>query len=238
MPAGGADGVERSGDDDLTVRRRREQRHADRVPHRFAHLDVLGREAELVRGLARRARDRAPAGSAAGSTRAASTSSSPSAVSISCGSFSCEQPDDERARRRRELLVERGAQRGRARDVVRAVEQHERMPADDLEPPRRTHRREPVGDNRRRQRRADERLGGRERDRRVVGLVRAVQRQEHVGIATARAREVDDAPAERERLREHREVAIAPQHALGLAREEDTPRDRDRSRRARASRRA
>ena len=45
-----------------------------------------------------------------------------------------QQPDDERARPGRELLVQRGEQRARARDVVRAVEQQQRLTADDLQP--------------------------------------------------------------------------------------------------------
>ena len=47
-----------------------------------------------------------------------------------------QQPDDERARSGRELLVERGAQRLGAGDVVRTVEQHEGLAAHDLEPAR------------------------------------------------------------------------------------------------------
>ena len=47
-----------------------------------------------------------------------------------------QQPDDERARRVGELFGERGAQRVRAGDVVHAVEQHERLVADHLEPSR------------------------------------------------------------------------------------------------------
>ena len=98
-----------------------------------------------------------------------------------------QQTDDERARRGRELLGERAAQASRAGDVVRAVEQHERLPADDLEPARRPHARERVGDDVDVERRADERLGRRQRDRGVVGLVRAVQREEHIGIRAHRA---------------------------------------------------
>ena len=103
--------------------------------------------------------------------------------------------------------------RFRAGDVVRAVEQHERMPADDLEPPRRPHARERVAHDVGVERRADERLRRGERDRRVVGLVRAVQRDEHVGIARIGREEVEHAPAERGHVGAHTEVDVAPQHA-------------------------
>ena len=77
----------------------------------------------------------------------------------------------------------RHAQRVRARDVVRAVEQDERMTPDDFEPSRRAHRREALAHRIVVERRTRERLGGGERDRRVVGLVRAVEREEHVDVA-------------------------------------------------------
>ena len=68
---------------------------------------------------------------------------------------------------------------------------------------------------------ADERLRRRERDRGVVGLMPAVQREVDIGIARFGRREIDDATAERELLREHGEVAVAQQHARRLLREEE-----------------
>ena len=45
-------------------------------------------------------------------------------------------PDDQRARPGRELLHERGAERLGTGDVVRAVEDHERLPPHQFEAPR------------------------------------------------------------------------------------------------------
>ena len=74
----------------------------------------------------------------------------------------------------------------RARDVVRAVEQHERMASDDFEPSRRSNRRKRVAREIGRHRRTDERFNRRQRDRGIVALVRAVQRDEHAGIRATR----------------------------------------------------
>ena len=105
---------------------------------RVDDLDVLGREAELDRRFgdhfgSQRAR--------AGRPRAHELRDvvEPERGEHLDGLALPQQSDHERARRRRELLGERGAQRLRAGNVVRAVEQHERMTADDLEPSRRTH---------------------------------------------------------------------------------------------------
>ena len=72
-------------------------------------------------------------GSAAGSTEALGV------LGIQClehlvGLLLAQQTDHQGARRRGELLGQRRLQRVRAGDVVRAVEQHERLVADDLEP--------------------------------------------------------------------------------------------------------
>ncbi len=120
-----------------------------------------------------------------------------------------EHADDQRARALAELLVERATQRLRAGDVVRAVEQDERPAADDLEPARRLHARERLGDDLERQRAAHEALGRRERDGGIVGLVRAVQRQEHVGVLRAGAAEIDEPPADREHVARDTEVDVA-----------------------------
>ena len=116
-----------------------------------------------------------------------STSSSPSAAQHLARLLLAQQSDDERARRRRELLGERAPQGLGSGDVVRAVEQHERMAADELEASGRPHACERAAHRVGIERRADERLRRGQRDRGVVALMRAVQRHEHVGVARHRA---------------------------------------------------
>ena len=106
------------------------------------------------------------------------------------------------------------AQRLRARDVVRAVEQHERLRGRTTSSrPGDAHGRERLGDDVDGQRRADERLGRRERDRGVVGLVRAVQRQEHVGVRRVGVKRSTSRPPTASTLLRDAEVDVAPQHA-------------------------
>ena len=63
-----------------------------------------------------------------------------------------------------------------------------------------------------------EALGRGQRDRGVVGLVRAVQRQEHVGILRAGTAEVDEPAADREHVARHAEVDVAAEDAPVAAR--------------------
>ena len=157
---------------------------AHRVGDDVDDLDPVAVDAELAsrrprpprvaRARARRAR----AHQALRSTRR------PSASSISCGVLLAA------AGRRPSVRVPRRRTPRRARRAARARPRRSCVPSittsgcatDDLEPSRRLHRRERVGDDVVGERSTEEALGGGERDRRVVGLVRAVQRDEHVGV--------------------------------------------------------
>ena len=84
--------------------------------------------------------------------------------------------------RRGKLLVERGAHRVRAGDVLRAVDHDQRFVPDHFEPAGRRDRRERLGDDVVVERAPEERFGRGQGDRRIVGLMRAVQREEHVAL--------------------------------------------------------
>jgi dihydrofolate synthase/folylpolyglutamate synthase len=127
------------------------------------------------------------------------------------------QPDDERARRVGELVGEGGAQRVRAGDVLHPVEQDQRLVSDHLETTRCAHAAERVGHELCVEGTPEERLRGGERQRRVVGLVRAVQGEEHVVVRRVRRVEVDDTPTDGELVGAHTEVDVATDHRRGMA---------------------
>ena len=80
----------------------------------------------------------------------------------------------------------------RAGGVVRAVEQDQRSGPHHLEPARRGHPAKPSCTAHSVEWRADVRLRGRERERGVVDLVRAVQRDEHLRVLGLRRVQVDE----------------------------------------------
>ena len=81
----------------------------------------------------------------------------------------------------------------------------------------------------------EERLGGRDRHRRVVGLVRAVQRQEHVVVAGAGREQPDQASPVGHLVGADPEVAAADQHLRRRRARGTAPAPPGRSRRARGS---
>ena len=91
----------------------------------------------------------------------------------------------------------------------------QRLVAEHLEAARHRDRGEPLLDDVRRQRRGEERLGGGQGDRGVVALVGAVQRHEHVGVDRRRRADVDEPPADGERVAGRLEVDAAQQPAGG-----------------------
>ena len=232
--------VQRAGDDDLAVGRRRQQRGSPRPP----------RPCRRPRCGPRGSRGRRP----------------PSAIDRRIERARARRPaahDEPRRRRRRRArrasraVPSRAAARRRAcaapvANSSASAARNACAPAtlcapssstsgcrpDDFEPARRTARA-------RTRRRTTSSASGAptnasaavERDRRVVGLVRAVQREEHLGVA--RARRVAGRrtrPPTASTLRAHAEVGVAPEHrAPARGRVEDRLRARDRSRRARAS---
>src|SRR5258708_7065910 len=219
--AGGSDDVQRARDHDLTVGRRREQCGADRVPDPVDDLDPLLGEPQIDRGLDDERRfERAWGWWRAAHQKPFEIADSERGQHL-VWFLLAEETDHERARAFAEFLIERAPQRFRAGDVVRAVEEHERLTAHDLEPPRRLHARERVGHDVELQWRADEAFGGRDRDCRVVGLVRAVQWEEHIGILRTRASDVDESTADREHVARHPEIDVAAHDARRVALLED-----------------
>ena len=234
--ASGADHVERAGHHDLTVgtpassspapRRRRRRRRPRRVPARrpastAASATVSG---AWARGLGGRQHT---------TSRAAHRVQG---LEHLARILLAEQPDDEGARRSGELLGERADERVRAGDVVRTVEQHQRLVADHLEPSRRAHRLEDLGDD------FDRRAGDRGTPRRPSSAIAALSawcapcsERNTVGYcapgvyegrrAVRRARG-GSSVTPKSRSRNH--------DRAGLARLEDLHAARDRSRRARA----
>ncbi len=107
-----------------------------------------------------------------------------------------------------ELLHERSPQRLGPGDVVRAVEQDQRVAADDFQAPGCSHPAERVVHDIARKLRVDEGFRGGERNGRVVALVRAVQRQEHIRILGARCVEMEMPAADGEVVATHAEVDV------------------------------
>ena len=105
------------------------------------------------------------------------------------------------ARRRRTPRTSVGRRALRAIGVVGAVEDDERAAMHDLEAARDRDRAEGLLDHVVVERTAEERLGRGQRDRGVVALVRAVQRQEEVVVHVARRAHVDEPAPERGQLR-------------------------------------
>ena len=60
--------------------------------------------------------------------------------------------------------------------------------------------------------RAEERLDGGQRDHRVVRLMLAVQRQEHVGVHAAEALQFEQLAADRDLPAQHRELGVLARH--------------------------
>ena len=161
---------------------------------------------DVDRVAARRRSRRSARGRRRGRSAASATASGSSARGLSrSAAHQARRVDARRARRASRAAPSRGAARRRAcaaesanssasaarnacapATFLRAVEQHQRLVADDLEPTRRLH---VARTRRRRARRRARRRGSDsaavERDRRVVGLVRAVQREEDLVVASA-----------------------------------------------------
>ena len=87
-----------------------------------------------------------------------------------------------------------------------------------------------------RQRRGEERLDRGQRDRRVVALVGAVQRHEHVGVDRRRRADVDEPPADGELVAGGLEVVAAHADRAAAGAAERRRRAPDRSRRSRPPR--
>ena len=111
-------------------------------------------------------------------------------------------------------------ERVRAGDVLDPVDEHERMVPDDFEPTGSADGRERVAHDVGLERAVEEAFDGRQRDRRVVGLVCSVQREEHVVVGGARREQIDDTATDREPVAPHAEVDVAQHDALGAAVEE------------------
>ena len=102
----------------------------------------------------------------------------------------------------------------RAGDVVRAVEQHERMAADDLEPARRLHARERVGDDVGRAARRRTPPPRRARSPRCRPGARRAAAGTRRGSSAPGLRRSTQAAADREHVATHTEVDVAAQDTL------------------------
>ena len=101
------------------------------------------------------------------------------------------------------------AQRLRAGDVVRTVEQYERSAPHDLEPSGRPHLRERFDDSLGVERRVEKGFDRGQRGRGVVGLVCAVERDQYVGIRTVRRVQLAQPTTVCEHVLAHAEVGAA-----------------------------
>src|SRR5262249_11987772 len=118
---------------------RDQQRSAHRFLHAVDDLDPVLREAEVDGGLGDERRVERP-----WARRTAAHEETFELLDTERGEhlvrfLLVQQADDERTQRVAAFFGERGAQRLRSRDVVRAVEEYQRLTTDDLEPSRRLH---------------------------------------------------------------------------------------------------